>query len=286
MLLLLLSLVTIQLEQGRFEPLSAEQFEIARQAAAAANDQEPSASFDETFLRSALERRGHSGDRTFLQGCDLIDASAEAADLNADLVKASDDWRAYQTAVEAGRVGVIDVVLPTSVVRASDVGAALRADQAARAALSAPHPDGEVGDAVLRLRLFSMCEVDLQTGIWMQTEAVRTLFSSSTEPSVINGLMTLALHMDHLPRLQAEYAEAYLSRHAALGAPSELGLKLTDRSLINRGLPQRYATLILCEEGRPVFAGRVDLVEANRLRATLGLAPEDLEMRTANSYCA
>jgi len=221
----------------------------------------------------------------FLQGCDLTDAATDAAALNANLVRASHDWHAYQIAVEAGRVGVVPVDLPTSGVSHADVQAAKHADQSARRALSAPHPDGDLGELVTELRLLSMCEVDVQTGSWMQGESVRALFSETSDTSTIGAFVTLALHMDHLPHLQADYAEVYLRRQADLGLPVEPGLKLQDRSLINLGRPQRYATLILCEDGQPTFAGRVDLSEANRLRARAGLPPEDLETRATNSYC-
>lgn len=119
----------------------------------------------------------------------------------------------------------------------------------------------------------------------MQQASVRSLFSETSDAQSIGALLTLALHMDHLPHLQADYADVYLRRHADLGLPVEPGLRLKDRSLVNLGLPQRFATLILCEDGTPAFAGKVDLAAANRLREEAGLPLEDLEAREANGYC-
>lgn len=285
MLLLALSLAALLQEPVSFEPLSSDQFAIARLESHQTQRFSLSEAQDQDFLRAALARRGHSGDMTFLQGCDLTDPAADVAALNADLVRASSDWDAYQTAVQAGRIGVVQIDLPTSEVRAADVQAAKRADQAARQALSAPHPNGELGEVVVQLRLFSMCEVDVETGRWMQQDSVRSLFSETSDAQSIGTLVTLALHLDHLPHLQADYAEVYIRRHADLALPVEPGLRLKDRSLVNLGLPQRYATLILCEDGKPTFAGKVDLSAANRLREEAGLPPEDLEAREANGYC-
>lgn len=114
MLLLVLSLAAFLQEPVSLEPLSSDQFAIARLETHQTQRSSLSETPDQDFLRAAPARRGHSGDMTFLQGCDLTDPAADVAALNADLVKASSDWHAYQTAVQAGRIGVVQVDLPTS----------------------------------------------------------------------------------------------------------------------------------------------------------------------------
>ena len=96
--------------------------------------------------------------------------------------------------------------------------------------------------------------------------------------------MVMALHTDHLPTLQIEYAETYLRLSQQRSLPVEIGLRLIDRGLVNRGLPQKYATLILCEEGTPKFAGRVDLQAANMNRRAFG-APDQSLPELATDYC-
>lgn len=283
MLLLLLGLIGAQPQFGGYRPLSESQFAAAKLRSDPAEGS--SAPQDHRVLESALARRGHTGDMTFLQGCGLTDLEADAIALNAELVSRSPDWETYQSAVEAGRTGLLPVDLPTSEPGAADVQAAERADQSARRAFTAPYPGDDLADLVTELRCLTACEVDIRTGDWMQTDDVRALFAETVDRSTLGAFLTLALHMDHLPRLQAEYADVYLRRRADLGLPIEPGLRLQDRSLINLGLPQRYATLILCEDGQPTFAGKVDLAEANRLRERIGLPPENLETRAANGYC-
>lgn len=281
---LLLVFALGQTALAQFAPLSAEQFASAKAAVAASLTGAPPL-VDNSYMLAALARRGHSGDLSYLQGCDLSDPNFESRSVNHALVEQSSDWSAYQQAVRSGRMGVLEVRLPTSTVSSEDVSAAKQADQQARAVLSAPAPSADFAQAVLQLRLLSMCEVDRATGQWLGGEATRRFLSETSDASAVADLTLLAMHMDHLPTLQADHGNAYLHRREALGLPIEPGLRLKDRSLINLGLPQKYATLILCEAGVPTFAGQVDLDAANRLRQEMGLSPEDLHARARTGFC-
>lgn len=234
---------------------------------------------------AALQRRGHSGDLAYLQGCDLSDQDADFTVGNLALIAASPDWDSYTAALRAADIAAQGDEPSTDAAAQTIARAAALRDQAARRLVAAPLPDGRVGEAVLGLRLVSMCRMDFANGRWLDSSAARNLFATSTDQAVLHDLWLLAIHADHLPRLQDNYADIYLARRAELGLPIEHGLRLKDRAQNNLGLPQPYATGVICEAGKPVFAGKTDLDEANRLRVLAGLAPQDLAQKAAEKFC-
>lgn len=238
----------------------------------------------DAYLAQALARRGHTGDRAFLQGCDLTDVKLDAARTRDMLAKRLTDRQAYQDAIESGRLEQGEVRLSTSPVDASAVQVVLTADQAARSALVSDLPEGEVATLILDLRFQSLCEIDFRTGDWLSTPSVKSFFEETEDGAVIQAIMVLALHMDHLPALQIDYAESYLRLMEKRSLPLEIGLRLMDRGLVNRGLPQKYATLILCKEGAPEFAGRVDVHAANMNRRAMGMPDQSLS-ELGEGYC-
>lgn len=234
---------------------------------------------------AALNRRGHSGDLNYLQGCDLSDQNIDFDVASLELIAASPNWTTYAAALETADVATRQDRPPSNATAEIIAHAAADDDQTARARVAVAFPAGPVGDAVLALRLVSMCRMDLAHGLWLDSPAARNLFASSTDQTVLHDLWVLALHADHLPRLQDDYGEIYLSRREDLGLPVEPGLRLKDRSRVNLGLPQIYATGVICDGLQPVFVGTVDLASANLLRTELGLPPEDLELKAREKFC-
>ncbi len=234
---------------------------------------------------AALQHRGHSGDLAYLQGCDLSDQDNDFAVASLELIAASPDWKSYASALQAADVAAPDE--QSAVAETAEVAAraAARRDQTARPRFATALPDGQVGEAALALRFVSLCRMDLANGRWLDSPAARDLFATSTDQAVLHDLWVLAIHADHLPQLQDDYGEMYLRRRQALGLPAEPGLRLKDRSRVNFGLPQIYATGVICEGRQPVFVGRVDLASANLLRTELGLPPEDLERKSREKFC-
>lgn len=234
---------------------------------------------------AALQRRGHSGDLTYLQGCDISDQDTEFAVASLELIAASPDWESYASALRAA-----DIAAPAEESAVGETAevvarAAAHRDQTARSRFAAALPDGQVGEAVWALRLVSMCRMDLASGRWLDSVAAKDLFATSTDDAVLHDLWVLAIHADHLPRLQDDYGEMYLRRRQELGLPAEPGLRLKDRSRVNLGLPQIYATGVICDGRQPVFAGRVELASANLLRSQMGLPPQDLERKLKEKFC-
>lgn|GEM_PF-6667502 len=231
----------------------------------------------ETFRREALQRRGHTGDETYLQGCDLTDLQA---DRHAALARLGRDHEVGSPALPPAKVSS-ELVTPAEIARA-----AASRDQDLRKRLTAPIPGGADLDAVLQLRMTDMCEADLRHGLWLQSDAAIELMLTSTDRQTLEDLLLLALHADHLPALQDQYSAIYLARRQSLGLPIEPGLRLKDRSRINAGEPQIYATAVICEAGKAMFPGSTDLRHANLLRAALGLAPQDLAEKDSRGFCS
>jgi len=229
------------------------------------------------FRREALQRRGHTGDETYLQGCDLTDLQS---DRHAALLKLGRIHEAGSPPLPPAKSSP-EVVSPTKIARD-----AASLDQELRNHLTTPAPDGADPDAVLQLRMADMCEADLRHGLWLQSDAAIDLMLTATDRQVLGDLLLLALHADHLPALQDQYSAIYLARRQSLGLPIDPGLRLKDRSRINAGEPQIYGTAVICEAGRAVFAGRTDLRHANLLRAALGLAPQDLAEKDSRGFCS
>lgn len=239
----------------------------------------------EPNLVSALARRGHSGDRAYLQGCDLFDASTSYDEANQRLIEASGAWEEYVALWEdafpdhdyARRVfeGTPEQVAK---LRA-------RADQRARGPITETLPGGVLGSAVMDLRLINQCAVDRPNSEWLQASEAWRMFQTSDDREVLTGLYYLAMHADDRPHLQTRFAEIYEGRRRSLNWPVEPGLRLIDRAAINLGHPQPYATAVLCEEGQPVFAGKVELEAANARRIAVGLPPQDLGEKSLNGFC-
>lgn len=234
---------------------------------------------------AALQRRGHSGNLAYLQGCDLSDQDTDFAVANLELIAASPDWDSYASALQAA-----DIAAPAEESAMAETAevvarAAARRDRTARPLFAAALPDGQVGEAVLALRFVSLCRMDLANGRWLDSPAARDLSATSIDQSVLHDLWVLAIHADHLPQLQDDYGEMYLHRRQALGLPAEPGLRLKDRSRVNLGLPQIYATGVICEGRQPIFVGEVNLASANLLRTELGLPLEDLDRKSREKFC-
>lgn len=239
----------------------------------------------EPVLAAALVRRGHSGDRTYLQGCDLFDASANYDEADRSLVKASGTWEEYAA---LWRAAFPDHDYARRVFEGPpEQVAKLRAeaDQRAREPISEPLPDGQLGSAVMDLRVLNQCAVDRPNSEWLQTSEAWILFQTSNDSEVLNGLYYLAMHADDRPQLQTRFAEIYEERRRSRGWPVEPGLRLIDRAQINLGHPQPYATAVLCEDGQPVFAGAVELEAANARRISVGLPPQDLHEKALSGFC-
>jgi hypothetical protein len=229
-----------------------------------------------TFRREALQRRGHTGDETYLQGCDLTDLQSDRHAARIKLGRAHPLMPPLPPAKSSP-----EELIPATVARDS---ASL--DQELRNRLTTPTPEGVDPEAVLQLRMADMCEADLRHGQWLQSDAAIDLMLTSTDRQVLGDLLLLALHADHLPALQDQYSAIYLTRRQNLGLPIEPGLRLKDRSRINAGEPQIYATAVICEAGRAAFAGSTDLRHANLLRAALGLPPQDLAEKDSRGFCS
>ena len=240
----------------------------------------------EPMLTSALTRRGHSGDRTYLQGCDLFDASASYDEANKSLIEASGTWEQYMALWQAAfpdhdYARRVFEGPPEQVARLR-----AQADQQARGPMSEALPDGELGSAVMGLRMVNQCAVDTPNSEWLQESEAWKMFQTSNDREVLNGLYYLAMHADDRPQLQARFGDIYEERRRALGWPIEPGLRLIDRAEINLGRPQPYATAVLCENGQPVFAGTVELETANAQRISVGLPPQDLLEKARNGFCS
>lgn len=239
----------------------------------------------ELVLTSALARRGHSMDLSYLQGCDLFDLSATYDEANRDLIDASNTWEEYIAYWHAAfphhdyARRVFDGT-PEQVAKAR-----AEADQQTRAALSAPLPDGELGSAVEKLRSTNQCAVDLPNSEWLEQTQAWRVFQTSNDTEVLNGLYVLAMHADDRPQLQTRFGQIYEERRPSFGSPIEPGLRLIDRAQINLGQPQPSATAVLCEAGRPIFAGTVDLETANARRVAAGLPPQDLREKALSGFC-
>lgn len=239
----------------------------------------------ESVLASALVRRGHSGDRTYLQGCDLFDTSASYDDANLTLIKASGTWEEYAALWQAA---FPDHDYARRVFEGPpEQVAKLRAeaDQRARGPVSVALPDGQLGSAVTDLRIINQCAVDMLNSEWLQKSEAWRMFQTSNDSEVLNSLYHLAMHADDRPQLQTRFGEIYEERRRSRGWPVEPGLRLIDRAQINLGHPQPYGTAVLCEDGQPVFAGRVDLETANAKRISVGLPPQNLHEKMLNGFC-
>lgn len=239
----------------------------------------------EPVLASALVRRSHSGDRTYLQGCDLFDASASYDEANRRLIKASGTWEEYAALWQAA---FPDHDYARRVFEGPpEQVAKLRAeaDQRARMPISVALPNGQLGSAVMDLRIINQCAVDTPNSEWLQKSEAWRMFQTSNDSEVLNGLYYLAMHADDRPQLQTHFGEIYEERRRSRGWPVEPGLRLIDRAQINLGNPQPYATAVLCENGQPVFAGRVDLETANARRISVGLPPQDLHEKVLDGFC-
>ena len=239
----------------------------------------------ELVLTSALARRGHSGDRSYLQGCDLFDLSATYDEANRDLIDASATWEEYAAYWHAAfpnhdYARRVFEGAPEQVAKAR-----AEADQQARGALGEPLPDGALGSAVVKLRSANQCAVDLPNSEWLEQTQAWRVFQTSNDTEVLNGLYVLAMHADNRPQLQTRFGQIYEERRPSFGSPIEPGLRLIDRAQINLGQPQPYATAVLCEDGRPVFAGTVELETANARRIAAGLPPQDLQQKALSGFC-
>lgn len=239
----------------------------------------------EIVLKSALARRGHSGDRSYLQGCDLSDASASYEDANRNLIGASASWEEY-TAFWHAAFPDHDYARRVFEGPPEQV-AKLRAeaDQRARGPMSGALPDGELGSAVIDLRIINQCAVDRPNSEWLLESEAWRMFQTSNDREVLNGLYYLAMHADDRPQLQTRFGEIYEERRRSLGLPIEPGLRLIDRAQINLGRSQPYATAVLCESDQPAFAGTVELDAANARRISVGLPPQDLHEKALNGFC-
>ena len=232
-----------------------------------------------------MARRGHSGDRSYLQGCDLTDQATAYEEANRKLIAASATWEEYASfwheALPDLDFGQRQLEGPPEEI----AKARADADQRARRLLSDGAPEGQLGAAVSELRLINLCAVDLPNSEWLQEEDALGLFETSTDSDVLRGLYFLAIHADDRPLLQTRFGQIYEERRRSLGWPVEPGLRLIDRAQINLGQPQPYATAVLCENDQPVFAGTVELETANSRRVDAGLPPQDLHEKALNGFC-
>jgi len=237
----------------------------------------------------ALARRGgYVGDRSYLQGCDITSLPASKTYHLTRLALTAenfDQFLQFQALVEAD---VTDFPTPPSDTEDLSVDADRRyeADQAARERLNAPlgdYPEA-LADAALDARISRMCEIDLQNGEWLKRASVKTLFLETDDPKVASEIANLALHADHLPEIQDEYAAMTFARGSS-NRPPEIGMRLKDRSLINLGRPQLYGTGVICVEGKPEFAGGKTADQMSLLRQVMQLPPVDLQVLTQNSFC-
>lgn len=283
-LLLGLAWASVSQTPARLVETTSVQYERARDVTALATAIDRRQAHVEILITAALERRGHNGPKDYLQGCDLSDLQTDYDIANLELVAASPDWPAYHAAWRS-TVAAGDHDDATEPSLASQIRRAAQADQQVRRRLSEPLPDGPLGEAVGSLLRVRLCEQDLANGPLVSSRLALDLFATTEDGTVLRDLYLLALHSDHQPRIQDAYGDIYLRRREAMGWPVESGLRLKDRSRINLGLPQLYATGILCEGGAPVVAGQVDMAAANTLRATLGLPPVVTEAMARDGFC-
>lgn len=287
LLILLLGLLVGTPDAGaqRLSPVSAAEFERTKTHPELDRVRADRDASIEASLTAALAVRGYSGDRIYLQGCDLYDQQADYQLANLELILASPDWATYEADWRAVLPDIeYDDHLPAGSTEEIAHARAI-ADQSVRKLLTDPLPDGERGKALFQLRSVNSCIVDLHNGEWLQSPAAVELFETTTDAEVLHDLYLLAMHSDHLPRLQDRFADIYLARHKDLGLPIEPGLRLKDRSSVNFGQLQPYATGVICQDGKPVFAGATDLASANAKRAAVGLPPQDLDEKLATGFC-
>ena len=89
----------------------------------------------------------------------------------------------------------------------------------------------------------------------------------------------LAQHADHHPTLQ-EQALPLLEAAVSAGEADPVHLAyLQDRVLVRRGLPQRYGTQSVVEDGRVRLHPIEDEAEVGARRAALGLPPLEIYLR-------
>lgn len=242
-----------------------------------------------TFLERALFERGHTMDLSFVQGCDLGPPAwlrwgeiARAAIRS----RSPDHFEAVRAQVvrDAARFAAI-----SDQEHSSDIHAELRTrvemDQQVRLDLDAPiESDDEVAiDAILGERMIRACEIDIQNGEWLKRPEISSLLENSPDSDVILRIVTLALHADHLPTIQQDFANT-ISNHDDERIRA-LSRRLEDRSRINRGLNQFFGTGVICEGVEPVLIGSPDLELVNANRSRAGMLHLDLSELRRGGFC-
>lgn len=233
------------------------------------------------WLDAALDRRGHSGDRTVLMGCDLTDPKADQERRALKrLMRSSDDTDFEQAEAQVERLR--RAVSPSGADPEPQgdedwlVWAAAR-DQQARRALGDAAPEGfeALADEATTLRLEAMCAED-----FARSPRLARILDRWAEltPVARGAAFILLMHQDHDPGLQAKGAAAFRSLGLDTDVNRQAFSRLADRAALNRGEPQLYGRLYQCATEPPALDGAVlSLEELERNRKIIGLEPFELE---------
>lgn len=222
------------------------------------------------WTAAALAARGHSGDQTFLMGCDLFSPELEAERRLLEAAIANPSATALPPRLDGTASGgphirpAHDALLPSEPERW--VTAAFAADQAHRTAMD--QASGDISEHSIELLLEASCALDLAhtEGLEQVLTALDTLSRTGLEQA-----FALFMHQDHRPDLQERAAAFFLARANEVPELGLFGARLKDRSLINRGLPQAYGELFNCADRRP-DGPPPDVAAIDRRRLELGLA--------------
>lgn len=234
------------------------------------------------WLDGALARRGHSGDRTFLMGCDLTDPKSDQERRALKRLMQSDDYANFEHS--EAQVERLHRAVANSGADLEPQGDeewliwAAAHDQEARRVLGDPAPEGFEGlaDEVAALRLEAMC-----AGDFARSARLAGIVDGLAEltPVARRAAFVLLMHQDHDPGLQAKAAAAFRSLGLDTDFNRNAFSRLADRAALNRGEPQAYGRLYQCATEPPAPDGAALPQEAlDRNRKVIGLEPFEREL--------